>query len=101
MTGVDGRNILTDTRFYVGGFRYYHGARLTNAAGSAEYFAADVVNKKYAQIDPAAHPSVDGAKLAGEFPVGSWFEIYDYGVGDEVAWPAVTEAKLAAAKPAK
>jgi oligo-alginate lyase len=101
VTGVDGRNILTDTRFYVGGFRYYHGARLTNAAGSAEYFAADVVNKKYAQIDPVFHPSVDGAKLAGEFPVGSWFEIYDYGVGDEVAWPAVTEAKLAAAKPAK
>ena len=101
VTGVEGRNILTDTRFYVGGFRYYHGARLTNAAGSAEYFAADVVNKKYAQIDPAANPLVDGAKLAAEFPVGSWFEIYDYGVGDAVAWPAVTEASLAAAKPAK
>ena len=27
VTGIDGRNILTDTRFYVGGFRYYHGAR--------------------------------------------------------------------------
>ncbi len=60
--------------------------------GSAEYFTADVVNRKYAQIDPAAHPTIDPAKLAAEFPVGSWFEIYDYGVGDEVVWPAVLEA---------
>jgi hypothetical protein len=101
VTGVDGRNILTDTRFYVGGFRYYHGARLTNASGTAEYYAADAVNKKYAQIDPVFHPSVDPAKLATEFPVGSWFEIYDYGVGDEVSWPMVTEATLPAVQPKK
>ncbi len=22
-------------------------------------------------------------------PVGSWFDVYDYGVGDEVVWPQV------------
>jgi hypothetical protein len=94
VTGVDGRNILTDTRFYLGGFRYYHGARLANAAQNAEYFVADVVSRKYAQIDPVAHPAVDPARLAAEFPVGSWFEIYDYGVGDEVVWPAVSETTV-------
>lgn len=94
VSGIDGRNILTDTRFYLGGYRYYHGARLTNAGASAEYFAADVVNRKYAQIDPALHPAVDPAKLAAEFPVGSWFEIYDYGVGDEVVWPIVSEMTI-------
>jgi hypothetical protein len=94
VTGIDGRNVLTDTRFYVGGFRYYHGARLTNAARTAEYFAADVVNRKYVQIDPSAHPDIDPVKLASEFPPGSWFDIYDYGVGDEVAWPGVFEATI-------
>lgn len=94
VTGIDGRNILTDTRFYVGGFRYYHGARLVNAARTAEYYAADAANKRFAQIDPVFHPAVDPAKLAAEFPVGSWFDIYDYGVGDEVVWPAVFEMTL-------
>jgi hypothetical protein len=101
VTGIDGRNILTDTRFYLGGYRYYHGARLTNAGASAEYFAADVVNRKYAQIDPAMHPAVDPAKLAAEFPVGSWFEIYDYGVGDEVVWPIVSETTIPPGKAAR
>jgi oligo-alginate lyase len=101
VTGIDGRNVLTDTRFYVGGFRYYHGARLTNAAGSVQYFMSDVVNRKYAQIDPVSHPAVDQAKLATEFPVGSWFEIYDYGVSDEVVWPAVTEATIPPGKSKK
>jgi len=101
VTGIDGRNILTDTRFYVGGFRYYHGARLTNAARNVEYVTADVVNKKYAQIDPASHPTIDQAKLATEFPVGSWFEIYDYGEGDEVVWPAVMEGTIPQAKSTK
>jgi hypothetical protein len=94
VTGIDGRNILTDTRFYLGGFRYYHGARLTNAGMNAEYSTADVVNRKYVQIDPAAHPAVDPVKLTAEFPVGSWFEIYDYGVGDEVVWPIVSETTI-------
>ena len=101
VTGVDGRNILTDTRFYLGGYRYYHGARLTNAGASAEYFSSDVVNRKYAQIDPAMHPTVDPAKLAAEFPVGSWFEIYDYGVGDEVVWPIVSETTIPPGKAAR
>jgi len=101
VTGIDGRNLLTDTRFYLGGYRYYHGARLTNAGGGAEYFTADVVNRKFVQIDPVAHPKVDPAKLAGDFPVGSWFEIYDYGVGDEVVWPTVSEAALPVGKTAE
>jgi hypothetical protein len=101
VTGVEGRNVLTETRFYVGGFRYYHGARLTNAAGTVEYFTADVVNRKYAQIDPAAHPDVDPVKLASEFPAGSWFDIFDYGVGDAVVWPAVFETTLTLEKSKK
>jgi len=101
VTGIDGRSILTDTRFYVGGFRYYHGARLTNAARTVEYFTSDVVNRKYAQIDPTAHPAIDPVKLAAEFPVGSWFEIYDYGVGDEVVWPTVSETTMPAEKKKK
>jgi hypothetical protein len=101
VTGIDGRNILTDTHFYLGGFRYYHGARLTNAARNTEYFTADVVNRKYAQIDPSAHPAIDPVKLAAEFPVGSWFEIYDYGVGDEVVWPSVFETTIPPGKAAR
>lgn len=101
VTGIDGRNVLTDTRFYIGGFRYYHGARLTNASGTAEYFMSDAVSRKFAQVDPVFHPGLDPARLAAEFPAGSWFEIYDYGVGDEVSWPMVTEATIPPAKPKK
>jgi hypothetical protein len=38
--------------------------------------------------DPAAlRLHLDHARLIQEFPKDSWFEIYDYGVGDEVVWP--------------
>ena len=94
VTGIDGRNILTDTRFYLGGYRYYHGARLTNAGRNAEYFAADVVNRKFAQIDPAPIRRSTRSSWPPNFPVGSWFEVYDYGVGDEVVWPTVFETTL-------
>jgi hypothetical protein len=38
-------------------------------------------------IDQQAHPEAKADKLAAEFPKGSWFEVHDYGVGDEVVWP--------------
>ena len=40
-------------------------------------------------IDPDVHPECHAEKLAAEFPLNSWFEIYDYGVGDEIVSPLV------------
>jgi len=45
------------------------------------------------------HPDLDAATLETEFPADTWFDIYDYGVGDEVVWPqtvSVTEVGPAA-----
>ena len=38
-------------------------------------------------IDRGEHPQATAEKLAGEFAAQSWFDIYDYGVGDEVVLP--------------
>jgi len=40
-------------------------------------------------VDAEAHPECPAEKLEQEFPVDSWFDVYDYGVGDEVIWPHV------------
>ena len=32
--------------------------------------------------------------LAAQFPRGSWFEVYDYGVGDGVVWPTTVSVSL-------
>ena len=70
-------------------FRYYHGARLVNAERNAEYRIIDVRSERAAIIDSAAHPEAKAEKLAPEFRPGTWFDVYDYGVGDELVWPYV------------
>ncbi|MCX7425934.1 MAG: hypothetical protein NTW96_09995 [Planctomycetia bacterium] len=86
-TGTADGRIQTGTTFTLQRYRYYHGARVTNAAGTAEYRILDARSTSAVILDAKLHPDTTAAKLAGEFPPGSWFEIYDYGVGDEVVWP--------------
>lgn len=85
--------VKTGTPFVLHGWRYYHGARLVNAARDAEYRLIDVRHGNYAIIDPEVHPEAVADKLAAEFPAGTWFDVYDYGVGDEVIWPQTVSVK--------
>ncbi len=82
VTGVDGLKILTATPFALRGYRYYHGARIVNAARTAEYRLAGIA--EFALLDATAQPEISAGRLAAEFPKDSWFDVYDYGVGDEV-----------------
>jgi hypothetical protein len=82
---ADGR-LQTETPFTLQGFRYYHGARVVNGDRTAEYHIIDVRSKNAVFLDVKTHPEARAAKLAREFPASSWFEIYDYGIGDEVVW---------------
>ena len=77
--------IRSDTPFRLRGMRYYHGARVSNEAGDADYRIEGISGG--AVLDPRVHPEVDAETLAAQFPAGSWFSIYDYGVGDEVRIP--------------
>jgi len=86
-TGTADFGITTATPFTLQGFRYYQGARLVNANKDVEYRIVDALSGSSVVIDSQAHPEAKADKLAGEFPKDSWFEIYDYGVGDEVVWP--------------
>jgi hypothetical protein len=87
VTGVENYRVNTSTSFVLQGFRYYLGARLVNADRSAEYRITEVATRRTAFIDKQHHPDAKAAKLAKEFPIGTWFDVYDYGVGDEVVWP--------------
>lgn len=89
VAGVEDYRVKTPTPFVLQGFRYYLGARLVNADRTAEYRITEVASGNAALIDPEAHPEATANRLAREFPQGSWFEVYDYGVGDEVVWPHV------------
>jgi hypothetical protein len=93
VTGHADHDVLTSTPFQFSRLRYYHGARLVNADGTAEYRIIDVRDR--AIIDPEAHPEVPAGKLQAEFPLDSWFDVYDYGVGDEVVFPNVASVTLA------
>jgi hypothetical protein len=86
-TGVADHRILTSTPFTLQRYRYYHGARVTNTKGSGEYRILDARSRRAIILNANSHPDTTADKLSGEFPKGSWFEIYDYGVGDEVIWP--------------
>ncbi len=86
VTGTDGLTVRSEADFTLAGFRYYHGARIANAGRSAEYRLAGIVNGRGALVDPAANPGLTPARLAGQFPQGTWFDVYDYGVGDAVEW---------------
>ena len=87
VSGVDSHKVLSSTAFPVSGYRYYHGARIVNAQRTSEYQLAGMCRGKFALIDSSLHPDIAADKLAAEFPVDSWFDVYDYGVGDEVVWP--------------
>jgi hypothetical protein len=84
---VENFRVQTSTPFPLHRYRYYHGARLINADRTAEYRLDDVRDKKAAIIDRQAHPDADEERLAREFLTGTWFDVYDYGIGDEVVWP--------------
>jgi hypothetical protein len=94
--------IRTSTPFTLQRFRYYHGARVTHAdasaAGSegrcAEYRIVDVRSKNAVIVDHEIHPDATADELRRAFPPDSWFEIYDYGVGDEVVWPYCASVTL-------
>ena len=47
-------------------FRYYHGARLTNAERSVEYRIVDVRSESAVFIDAKTHADATAAKLAWE-----------------------------------
>ena len=99
VTGHADHQVKTDTAFPLHRYRYYHGARLLNADRSAECRIIEVRSGKHAIIDPQAHPECSAETLATEFPVNSWFDVYDYGVGDEVIWPHAVSATAATGNP--
>ncbi len=94
ITGVEDFRVKTDTPFQLQGYRYYHGARLVNAERSVEYKIMEVRSANGAIIDPEAHPDAKADKLAKEFANGTWFEVYDYGIGDEIVWPYAVSVQL-------
>ncbi len=95
VTGTKDYMVLTDTPFILHYYGYYEGARMVNAAKNAEYRINEVRHQTAAYIDKLAAPKAKADILAAQFPIGSWFEVYDYGVGDEVIWPyAVSVTRL-------
>lgn len=46
-----------------------------------------ISSKPQSSNDKNAAPDAKADQLASQFPNGSWFEVYDYGVGDDVIWP--------------
>jgi hypothetical protein len=96
VTGAGKGQVLTDTPFVLDRYRYYDGARLVNASGTAEYRIVDARDRKAVYTDNAVHPFLLAETLSAEFPRDSWFSIYDYGVGDTVIWPyTVSLARVA------
>jgi hypothetical protein len=93
-TGTADYRIRTNTPFALQRFRYYHGARVANAEGSAEYRILDARSKTAVIVDAEAHPDAKAEELAQTFPKDSWFEIFDYGMGDEVVWPYTVSMTL-------
>ncbi len=87
VTGVEDFLVQSATPFTLQGYGYYDGARLVNAEGSVEYRINEVRSGRGVMIDRGTHPGAKADKLAAEFSDQSWFNVYDYGVGDEVVWP--------------
>ena len=87
VSGVENFKVLTATPFTLNNYGYYEGARLVNAAGNAEYRLNEVRSGVAAFIDRLASPEAKQQTLAAQVPKNSWFEVYDYGVGDTVVWP--------------
>ncbi|NQT12013.1 MAG: hypothetical protein HQ582_04660, partial [Planctomycetes bacterium] len=87
VAGVGDFLVQSATPFTLQGYGYYDGARLVNSEGSVEYRIHEVRSGRGAMIDRGTHPDAKADKLAAEFSSQSWFDVYDYGVGDEVVWP--------------
>ena len=62
-------------------------------AEAQEYRIIDVRSGRAALIDPEFHPEATAARLQEDFPAGTWFEVYDYGVGDELVFPYTASVK--------
>lgn len=95
ITGSEVLTVKSDTEFPLAGCRYYHGARLVNADRTAEYRLSGIVSGTGALIDPDAAPGLTPGRVAAQFPVGTWFDVYDYGVGDAVEAPLAAVVTLA------
>jgi hypothetical protein len=93
-TGAADGRVTTDTPFTLQRFRYYHGARLVSADGQHEYRILDARGKVAVILDAQRHTEAKKARLASEFPAGTQFAIYDYGVGDELSWPYAVNVTL-------
>jgi prepilin-type N-terminal cleavage/methylation domain-containing protein len=87
VTGVKNYIVETQTPFTLHSWGYYEGARIVNEAKNVEYKVNEVRSQKAAYIDPVRCAEAKAETLATQFPKDSWFEVYDYGVGDEVVWP--------------
>ncbi len=83
-TGAEDARVLTSTPFPLRGFRYYHGARLAAPDGGAEFMVKGIHSGRFVLLDDA--PGTTRADLERAFPAGSWFSVYDYGVGDWLEW---------------
>jgi len=94
VSGTADWEVKTSTPFTLQGFRYYHGARLVNAGGNAEYRILEVRSGSAAFIDREAHPDAKSPQLAEAFPRDTWFSVYDYGPGDELIWPYTVSLTL-------
>ncbi len=94
VTGTQDHRVLTGTPFNLHNFEYYEGARLVNAEGTAEYRINDLRSGGWVLIDAALHPEATADTLAEQFAEGTWFEVWDYGVGDQVVVPSIASLTL-------
>ncbi len=94
VTGAADFKVLTGTDFVLQRWDYYHGARILNEDGSADYRINEMRSKSAAMIDQHMHPEATAARLGEQFAEGSWFRVYDYGVGDKVVWPNVVSVMV-------
>ena len=76
--------VATSIPFALRGYRYYQRARLVNVAQMAEYRLNGIRGQVF--VDGVEHPDAKSGKLKAEYPLDTWFDIYDYGIGDEVVW---------------
>ena len=83
---------MTDTRFPLRGCRYYHGARIVSADGRTEHSVNGVHSGAFVLLEQG--PQTAASDLERAFPAGSWFALYDYGVGDWLEWTHAATLEL-------
>lgn len=93
-TGAQDFRITTDTPFPLHRNRYYHGARVIGPGGGEGLRIIEARSGNAVFIDPEGHPDADADHLGGQFPADTWFEVYDYGVGDELVFPYTVSVTL-------